>query len=73
MIINVKVIPGAKKNEVVSDGEGLKVRLSARPVDGKANAALVALLAEHFGVKKRQIEIIKGLQSRRKTINIMDI
>jgi len=44
--------------------------LTAPAVEGKANRALIEFLAEHFGVKKAQISIIKGLQTRRKTINI---
>ena len=50
-----------------------KIYLNAPAVDGKANKALIALLAEHFNVRKYQIEIIKGLKLRRKTINIEDI
>jgi len=70
MKIDVKVIPGAKKNCIKSEGASLKIYLTAPPVDGKANKALIELLAEHFSVKKAQITITKGLQSRHKTINI---
>jgi len=70
MKIDVKVIPGARKNLIKQEGGMWKVHLSAPAVDGKANKALIVLLAEHFKVRKSQIEIIKGLKSRRKTINI---
>jgi hypothetical protein len=70
MKIDVKVIPGAKKNCIKSEGTSLKIYLTAPPVDGKANKALIELLAEHFSVKKAQITITKGLQSRHKTISI---
>ena len=70
MKIEVKVTPGAKKNCVKSEGTGLKIYLTASPVDGKANKALIDLLAEHFSVKKSQVTITKGLQSRNKTISI---
>ena len=70
MIIEIKVVPAAKKNQVLNEEGTYKVYLTASPQDGKANKALIALLAEYFDVKKRQVEIIKGLKSRHKTINI---
>ena len=73
MNINIKVIPGAKKDLVKEENGSLRVYLNAPAVDGKANKALVGLMAEHFGVRKRQIEIIKGLKSRHKTISIEGI
>lgn len=72
MKLDIKIIPGAKKN-FVKEEEGLtKIYITAPAVDGKANKALVAFLAEHFSIKKNQISIIKGLKSRNKTINIRD-
>lgn len=70
MILNVKVIPGARKNIVHEVEGGIKVHLTAPPVDGKANEALADFLAEHYGVRSSRIEIIKGLKSRHKVINI---
>lgn len=70
MIVNVKVIPGAKKNLVKPEEHQLKVYLTAPPVEGKANEALVEVLAGHFSVHQRQVRIIKGLKSRHKTIMI---
>ncbi len=73
MKINVKVIPAAKRSLIKQEGDLWKIYLNAPAVDGKANKALIALLAKHFNVRKGQIEIIKGLKLRRKTINIKDI
>ena len=70
MIVELKVVPGAKKNLLRDEAGGIKVYLTAPPVDGKANEALVEFLAEHYGVRKSGIEIIKGLKSRNKVINI---
>ncbi|HPB67834.1 MAG TPA: DUF167 domain-containing protein [Candidatus Omnitrophota bacterium] len=70
MIINIKVIPGAKKNLVKEEDRQFKVYLTAPPVDGKANDALVAVLSGHFHVRPKQVRIIKGLKSRHKTIMI---
>ena len=71
MKIEVKVNPGAKKNLIKQEGAVFKVYLTAPAVEGKANQALVAFLAGHFGVAKYKIEIIKGLHSRNKIVNIL--
>lgn len=73
MILNIKVIPGAKKNLLKEESAWIKVYLTAPPVDGKANDALVEFLAEHYGVRRSQLQIIKGLKSRNKVINMRDI
>jgi len=74
MLISVRVIPRSRKNSVEWDGEGeggrLKVRLTASPVDGAANEALVALLAERLGVPKRQVVIVRGATSRLKVVEV---
>ncbi len=72
MKIDVKVVPNAKKEIVKKEGEIWKVYLRVPPIEGKANKALIGLLADHFNVRKSQIEITKGLQSRNKTITIYD-
>jgi uncharacterized protein (TIGR00251 family) len=46
------------------------VRTAAAPVDGSANDRVVELLAEHFGVRRRQVEIVSGHRSRAKTVRI---
>ncbi|MEO0130396.1 MAG: DUF167 domain-containing protein, partial [candidate division WOR-3 bacterium] len=51
-IIKIRVIPNAKKNEVVKEENRLKVYLTAPPIEGKANKALIEILAEYFNVKK---------------------
>jgi len=65
------VQPGAARSEFAGrHGERIKVRLAARAVDGKANAALVEFLAAHYGVPKRNVRIEAGLKSRRKRVVI---
>ena len=77
MKISVKAIPGARKNEVIDEGQDLlglrhfKVKTSVVPEDGKANKAVIELLAEFFGVKKNQVQIKSGLTSRTKIIEII--
>ncbi len=49
-------------------GDALRIRLQAPPVDGAANAALIAFLAETLGVRQRQVQILSGHTSRRKSV-----
>jgi uncharacterized protein len=51
-------------------GAALKVRLHAPPVDGAANDALIALLAERLGVPRRDVRIVQGATSRSKVVEI---
>jgi uncharacterized protein (TIGR00251 family) len=65
------VQPGAKRTEIAGvHGACLKVRLAAPPLDGKANAALRAFLAEVFGVPLRQVRLLRGEASRRKVVRV---
>jgi uncharacterized protein (TIGR00251 family) len=67
----VKVVPGASRTTIVgSEGEWLKIRIAAPPVDGKANLALVEFLAQLLSVPKSSIEIKSGFASRRKVVQI---
>lgn len=68
--LQVRVTPNAKQNKIVDEGERLKVYLTASPTDGKANKALIELLATHFGVKKSSVRIVKGEKSRNKVVEI---
>jgi uncharacterized protein (TIGR00251 family) len=70
---SIKVVPRAHKDEVIGfQGEILKVRLRAPPVEGAANESLRELLSVHFGVKKSQVSIVSGKTSRLKIIQISD-
>jgi len=70
--ISIKVLPRSSRNEVVGEMEDgtLKIKLTAPPVDGKANEALIELLADHFDIAKNKIKILKGLTSKNKIIQI---
>jgi uncharacterized protein (TIGR00251 family) len=70
--MTVRVIPRAGRTEpdgVTEDG-ALRMRLTAPPVDGAANAALIAFLADLFGLPKRDVTIVRGVQSREKVVAI---
>lgn len=73
--IKVKAIPRAKKNQIsgfMEDGS-LKVHLKAPPVDGKANQALIKLLADSLNVSQSAISIISGLNGRKKIVKIIGL
>ncbi|MBN1383952.1 MAG: DUF167 domain-containing protein [Elusimicrobia bacterium] len=70
MILEIKVIPNAKKNVIKKDGDRYKVYLTAPAVDGKANKKLVEFLSEHFGVRKSGVFIKMGVKSRYKVVVI---
>ena len=71
VVLALHVQPGAKRTEVAGlHGAALKLRLAAPPVEGKANAALRAFLAEAFGVPLRNITIVRGEASREKVVRV---
>jgi uncharacterized protein (TIGR00251 family) len=71
LIICVHVQPRASRNEWVGPhGAGFKLRITAPPVDGKANAHVIDYLAGLFGVAKSQVELLAGETDRRKRLRI---
>jgi uncharacterized protein (TIGR00251 family) len=71
---DVRVQPRASADEITGLHDGaLRVRLMSPPVDGAANEALVAFLADRLGVSRRQVRIVAGFTSRRKTLEIAGI
>lgn len=74
IIFTARVVPRASKSEIIGEYDGgLKVRLSAPPVDGAANAELIKLLSKKFGVSKRDVEIISGETAKIKQIKIENL
>lgn len=67
----MKVLPRSSKDEIVGKEDGVyKIKLTAPAIEGKANKALVKLLAKKLGLPKREIRIISGERSRIKSIRI---
>ena len=67
--LRLKVKPGSREDalEELDDGSWV-ARVKAPPVDGKANAAVIALLAKHFGLRKAQVHIKSGASGRMKLV-----
>jgi uncharacterized protein (TIGR00251 family) len=70
----VRVQPRASRNEVVGrQGEAWKVRLTAPPVDGRANEALCDFLAERLGVKRASVTVVQGFTGRNKIVEVPEL
>lgn len=69
--ITVRVQPKSSRNQVDGFQDGaLRVRVTAAPTEGQANAAVIALLAKTLGVSKSRLEIIRGYSSRDKVVSV---
>lgn len=72
MLLKVRVVPRSSRNEVVgemSDGV-LKIKLTAAPIDGAANEALINLLSKHYGVPRGATTIVRGARGKNKIVEI---
>ncbi len=70
LILNLRISPNASKNEIIKSEDGVKVKITAQPIDGKANKALVEFMSKNFKIPKTSFEIIKGETSKDKTVLI---
>ncbi len=71
MLVDIHVMPNAARTQLQGLHDGaLRVRLHAPPVDGKANLALQAWLAETLGIPKSAVELIRGATVRRKQLRV---
>ncbi len=69
---NIRVIPRAKQNSITTDADGtIRVHTTTAPTDGKANDAVVRMLAKHFDVPRSAINIIRGQTSHNKVIEVL--
>jgi len=72
MKIDVRVKPNSRMEEVTQEGVStFTVRTREPPIEGRANRAVVKLLAKHLGIRESQLRIVKGLKSKTKVIEIM--
>jgi hypothetical protein len=72
-VLKVRVAPRAKKNEVsefLPDGT-IKIRLTAPPVEGKANKSLIKFLSSILDIPRANLEIISGLKGRNKIVRVI--
>ena len=70
LVLNIKIAPNASKNEIIKSEEGFKLKITAQPIDGKANKAVIEFLSKNFKIQKTSFEIIRGETSKEKTVLI---
>jgi hypothetical protein len=71
IVVKVYLQPKSSKNEIVGPyRDGIKVKVTAPPTEGKANNVLIRFLAKELSISPSRIEILKGLHSREKTLKI---
>ncbi len=69
--LRIRLTPRARRDEIAGwEGGTLKARVAAPPAEGRANEALLKLLAAALGVPKRDVAIVSGAQSRDKTVRV---
>jgi uncharacterized protein (TIGR00251 family) len=71
----IRVTPRARKDEIVEilADQTIKIRLTAPPVEGKANEALIEFLSKILGVPRSKIDIVAGASGRDKLVSILDL
>lgn len=73
MLYTVRVKPGSRKGQLVeASADGLTVYVRERAVDGAANTAVVRVLADHFGVPRSRVEIVRGHTARIKRVEVTE-
>jgi len=70
--VKVKVKPNSRTAEVSREGDSFIVKVKEPPREGRANQAVIKLLAEHFGIPQSQVRILSGLKSRNKVIEVAE-
>ena len=67
----MRVVPRAKENKVIEEASRYKVYVTAPAEDGRANRAVLELLADHLGLRKSQIQLIRGEKNRDKFFELL--
>lgn len=73
LIVRLKIVPNSSKNDIIRENDGLKIKITAQPIENKANKALVEFLSKKLKIAKSNITIIKGGTSKEKTLLIKGI
>ena len=68
ILVNIKIVPNSSKNDIVMEDEFVKVKITAQPIEGKANKALIEFLSKRFKIPKTSIKIVKGETNKEKTL-----
>ena len=73
-VISVWLSPGASRNEVLGlIGDVWRVRITAPPIEGRANDMLLEFLSDKLGIKRNRLNLLRGFTSRHKTVSIIGL
>ena len=72
MKIQVKVKPNSKTEEISLEGNSFIIRIKEPPKEGKANQAVIKMLAKYFDISQSQVRILSGLKRRNKVIQVRE-
>lgn len=73
VVLQLKILPNASKNAILKDDTGIKIKLTAQPIEGKANKALVEFLSKQLKIPKTSIEILRGETSKDKILLLKNV
>ena len=73
LIVRLKIVPNSSKNELIVENGGIKVKITAQPIENKANKALVEFLSKKIKTAKSNINIVKGELNKEKTLLIANM
>ena len=68
LLVTIKISPNSKTNEIIKTDNETKIKITAQPIDGKANKGLIEFLSKKSIIPKTSIQIVKGETSKEKTI-----
>ena len=68
LILKIKIVPNSSKNDIVLEQDFIKIKITAQPIENKANKMLIEFLSKSFKIPKTNIEIVKGETSKEKTL-----
>ena len=68
LVVKLKIVPNSSKNDIILEDEFIKIKVTAQPIENKANKALIEFLSKRFKIPKTSIEILKGDTSKEKTV-----
>ena len=72
--LHLFIQPKSSKNQIIGSHNGeLKVKITAPPVDGRANEALIEFLSDYFNIPKRSVILVKGETGRHKVVDLLNI
>ena len=72
LVLTLRVQPRASRDQLLIDGQRLRVRITAPPVDGAANAHLLRFLAAEFGIAASRTSLVRGTAGRDKVVRVIE-